>query len=155
MGFAPFGDRDVIESAIEMPGAGGGFHAALAVDNLELEHHDRVTIAVEVDVRKVRFDLVDPNDEDCEELTRVHVLKVINAAVIDRKVVAEALQAQRRKVEEAKGNQELPFADPDDDTPDVCPHDRPVGECSTCPAPAPVAAEPEAAEATTLRAVPD
>lgn len=135
MGFKPFGERDVTESGIEMPSAGGGLHASLAVDQLELEHGDRVTIVLEAECTKVRFDPVDKDDIEDTDLRRVHVLKVRGAAQIDRKQVAEILADQARRVAEAAGVDELPFTD---ETPEVCPHDRPVGECTVCPS-----AEPE------------
>lgn len=139
MGFESFGHLDVVESGVEMPSAGGGLHDALAVENLELGHGERVVLVIDAEVMKVRFDRSQPKDEDCTDLRRVHVLRVNNAAVIDRELVAEALAEQRRKVEAAKGNDSLPFGDDLNDEPAYCPHDRPVGECSTCPAPAPAA----------------
>jgi hypothetical protein len=151
MGFQPFGHQPVTESGIEMPGAGGGFHKSLAVDELELDHGDRITVVVDVVTAKVRFDPVDP-EEPTGELRRVHVFRVEGAAQIDRKMVAEALAEQARRVKEAQGVDELPFADGDEPGPGICPHDRPVGECTVCPASSPVVEEAEADQVDELAA---
>jgi hypothetical protein len=152
MGYRPYEGHDVTESGIEMPGAGGGFHKSLAVDGLELEHRERVTLAVEVEVAKVRHDLVHPDldpddmadddDRDPNALRRVHVLKVIGAARIPDEMVRAQLDAQAARVAEvlaaekaerdrarkaAKG--ELPF--PDGDAA-LCAHDLDPAECDDC-----------------------
>lgn len=115
MGMEPFEGHDVIKSGIEMPGAGGGLNKALAVDELERHIGDRFVVAVEVEVVKVRHDSI----RDTQALERVHVLRVDNATIISSDAVAEALDAQRVKVEEAKGITRLPYEDPDaDDDPD-------------------------------------
>jgi hypothetical protein len=109
----PFEGHDVIKSGIEMPGAGGGLNKALSVDELEKHHGDRFVVAVEVEVVKVRHDTI----KDTQALQRVHVLRVDNATIIESDVVAEALDAQRVKVEEAKGITRLPYEDTD--APDI------------------------------------
>lgn len=110
MPLSPFDDREVIASGVEMPGASGGLNKALAVDELEMHHGDRVVIAVECEVVKVRFDQV----KDTPALQRVHVMRVDNAAVLEADLVEEILEKQRIRVEEAQGVKRLDFADPDD-----------------------------------------
>jgi hypothetical protein len=111
---SPLGDFEgltIHSSGVEMPGASGGLNKALHVDALSLHHGDVGVIAIEYEVRKVRFDPI----KDTDGVMRVHVLGVTNATVIDPSVVAEAMEAQRVKVEEAQGVHRLPYAvDPDD-----------------------------------------
>lgn len=132
MGFQSFGDRDVVESGITVPGL-GGLQKALAVDELEKEVGDRFVLAVDFEVAKVIFEALDKDEPD-GDLRRVHALRALNGTLIPRSLVANELAEQARRVEEAKGIDELPFAEGDDTDPELCPHDRPVGECSVCPA---------------------
>lgn len=107
----PFEDRDVVASGIEMPGASGGLNKALAVNSLEMHHGERGTVVIEFEVVKVRHDKV----KDTDVLERIHVLRVDNAAIIDPGLVEELLEQQRRRVEEAKGVQSLPYDDDEAD----------------------------------------
>lgn len=104
-----FEGTPVLSSGVTMPGASGGLNKALTVNGLELHKGDKVVLAVECTVAELRF----PPVKDTDGVQRVHVLKVENAAVIDDATVGEALEAQRVKVEEAKGITALPFEDPD------------------------------------------
>ena len=166
----------VTESGIEMPGAGGGFHKSLAVDALELEHRERVTLVVEVEVAKVRYDLVnpdaDPDAEDDEgpdpyELRRVHVLKVLGAARVDdaevrghldaqakRVAEAEAAEKARKAAEKAAAKGQLPLGSPEaeDGPAELCAHDLPPAECDDC-VPLPLPIEDDAEPAQHLHAV--
>jgi hypothetical protein len=110
MGLDSFEGHDVIASGVEMPGASGGLNKALRVSDLQLHHGDRVTLVLDCEVVKLRFDEV----KDSDSLERIHVLRVHNAAPIDGDVVVEVLEQQRRRVEEAKGVQSLPYADVDE-----------------------------------------
>ena len=118
----PFEDRDVIASGIEMPGAGGGLNKALRVNNDEWHHGQTVHVVIEATVRKVRHDEV----KDTQALERIHVLAVQNAAVVESDLVADLLEAQRRKVEEAQGVHALQYTDEADDVDDV--DDGPEGD---------------------------
>jgi len=122
----PFEDRDVVASGIEMPGASGGLNKALAVNSLEMHHGERGTVVIEFEVVKVRHDKV----KDTDVLERIHVLRVDNAAIIDPGLVEELLEQQRRRVEEAKGVQSLPYDD--DEADDV---DDPADDFAAEPAP--------------------
>lgn len=152
MGFRPYEGHDVTDSGIELPGAGGGFHKSLKVDNLEMDHRERRTFTVEVECTKVRYDLVHPDlvpddmadddDRDPLALRRVSVLKVIGVAVDDSEEgrarldsqaakVAAALAEEERAKKAARG--ELPFGAGDDAPSDLCAHDLPRDECEDCP----------------------
>jgi hypothetical protein len=117
MSLNDFEGHPVYASGIEMPGASGGLNKALRVNDLELHHGDKGTIAISYEVTKVRFDPV----RDTEGLERVHVLTVTGAAEIPDDMVAEALEQQAIRVEEAKGVKRLPLDsdDPDADEPDA------------------------------------
>lgn len=172
--FRPHEGLPVTESGIEMPGAGGGFHKSLAVDALELEHRERVTLVVEVEVAKVRYDLVnpdaDPDAEDAEgpdpyELRRVHVLKVLGAARVDdaevrghldaqakRVAEAEAAEKARKAAEKAAARGQLPLGSPDAaGIGELCAHDLPPAECTDC-VPLPLDDIPEGDEAAAAEA---
>jgi hypothetical protein len=105
-----FEGKAVRSSGVEMPGASGGLNKALFVDELELHHGDTGVIAVEYEVVKLRFDPI----KDTDDLQRVHVLRVTGATQIDSDLVAEALEQQATRVEEANGVHRLPYTDPDD-----------------------------------------
>jgi hypothetical protein len=112
MGLDSFEGHDVVASGVEMPGASGGLNKALRVNDLQLHHGDHVTIVLECEVAKVRFEEV----KDTNVLERVHVLRVLNAATIDDDAVRQALEDQKRRVEEANGVHQLEYTD--SDTPD-------------------------------------
>jgi hypothetical protein len=114
----PFEGIPVVSSGFTMPGASGGLNAALTVNNLELHKDDEIVLAISCKVRALNF----PPVKDTDGVQRVHVLDVKGVAVIDEDTVAEALEAQRVRVEEAQGIKRLPPGDADvysdDDEPD-------------------------------------
>jgi hypothetical protein len=114
MGLTPFEGRDVISSGVEMPAASGGLHKAVVVNDLELNHGDEGAMIIWFSVKKVRFDPLG----DTDALERVHVLTLTNAAPIDPESVAEILDAQKIRQEEAKGVKRLPYVGDDPDEPD-------------------------------------
>jgi|SRR5919109_4400810 hypothetical protein len=117
MGFTPYEGREVVSSGFEAPGAGGGLHKALTVNDAEWHHGDEVTLAVRVRVKKVRYD---PVSDDAPVLQRVHVLQVLHAAEIPDDAVADALDAQQRLIEEREGVKRLDFDGANDaDEPDA------------------------------------
>lgn len=116
MGMQPFEGREVIKSGMTLPGASGGLNKALAVDELEKHIGDKFTVAIDVEVRDVSFKGV----KDTQALERVTVLTIDNATIIDRDIVAEALEAQRERVEQAGGVHRLQYEDGDEpDDPDA------------------------------------
>jgi hypothetical protein len=120
MGLEPFEEHDVIASGVEMPGASGGLNKALAVNELEHHHGDRVILAIDATVVKVRFDEV-PDTNGC--LQRVHVLRVNNAVPISAKAVERELDRQQDRRDKAAGITKLPGITPeaqeDPDAPDT------------------------------------
>ena len=114
----PFEGIPVVSSGFTMPGASGGLNKALTVNNLELHKDDEGVFAVSWKVKQINF----PGVKDTDGVQRVHVLDITGVAVIDGDVVAEALEAQRLRVEEAQGLLRLPPGDvdvyADDDEPD-------------------------------------
>ncbi len=97
----PFDGVAVTGVGIEVPGAGGGLNEAMKIDPAEFHHGDTVVVVIETTVAKVRFDEVVKGEPD-SGLRRVHVLRAEGATIIDRALVAQALDAQRAKIEAAK-----------------------------------------------------
>lgn len=104
-----FEGRPVLSTAFEMPGASGGLNSALAVDGLVLHHGDKGHLVLEYETVKVRFDPI----KDTDGVQRVQVLKVLMAAQIDGADVADSLDKQRIRVEEAAGVTRIPYPDSD------------------------------------------
>lgn len=103
----PFEGRDVSATTITIPNAGGGLRKALEVDPRELHQGERVTLVLDCEVDKIRFDPV----KDDDTLERLHVLKAVRATFIDTDAVRDALDAQQRRIDEAEGVQQLPFGE--------------------------------------------
>lgn len=117
-----FEGSDVVAAKIEIPGAGGGLHDALAVEPVELFMHDEVHIVLRCRVKKIRFDPVDKATAKRageNSLARVHVFETIDAAFIDADIVAHHLNENvdrvKREVERLAGVQRLDDAMPDDE----------------------------------------
>jgi hypothetical protein len=104
----PFEGRPVIATAIEIPGAGGGLRDALTIDPQEFHYGETVFVVIEGKVGKLRFD---PVKDAGDGVKRVHVLDTQAATVAERATVEALLEAQARRIEEAKGLQRLPFGD--------------------------------------------
>lgn len=100
----PFEGTPVVSSGFTMPGASGGLNAALTVNNLELHKDEEITLAISCKVRQLNF----PSVKDTDGVQRVHVLDVKGVAVIDSDTVAEAIEAQRLRVEQATGVNRMP-----------------------------------------------
>ena len=110
---APFEGKPVESATIAIRNTGDGLSKAMEVDPTELHHGQRVYVVLECEVDKVRFDPL----KDEETLERVHVLKAGRATFVDADVVAEALDAQQRRIEEAAGVQQLPLDGEDPEPP--------------------------------------
>lgn len=96
-----FEGLEVTQSSIEIPGAAGGLRDALKVDPVEKHKGDVVHVVLECQVLKVRHDPID-NDDITGEQARVHILKVTNATLVDRSLVADSLEAQAERIAQAK-----------------------------------------------------
>lgn len=107
----PFEERDVIRTTVSIRNTGDGLSDALAVDPAEYHVKDRLYVVLECDVEKIRFEPVPKTDA----MTRVHMLKAGNAAIVDGTLVADALRLQAERIakakEQAEGTQRIVFSD--------------------------------------------
>lgn len=110
MGLTPFEGNEVVQVGVELPGAAGGLRAALRVDPREFHQGDKVYVVHETTCTKVRFEPIDKSDPKGPQ-RRVHVLAVASATTVDADLVATQLDAQRERIEAAKGIQRLPYDD--------------------------------------------
>ena len=95
----PFEGVPVVATGIEVPGLSGGLNDALRVDPIEKHKDEDVVLVVKGTVAKVRFDPVKGHEDAWQ---RVHILKVVEVALIGEDVVAEALEDQRRRIDSAR-----------------------------------------------------
>lgn len=100
----PFDDRDVIETAVRITGAGTGLQDSLDVAPVELHVGQVVNVVLRATVAKVTHEQV----KDSEELRRVHVLRTTFGSIVEEKAARKLLDTQRRVIEEAKGVSRLP-----------------------------------------------
>lgn len=102
----------VVGTTIAITNAGDGLSKALQIDPTEYDHGDVVHVVLECEVTKIRFD---PSKDDPNSLIRHHVLKAGTSTVVEGSTVAGVLAAQRKKIEEAEGVQQLDLDGTDDD----------------------------------------
>lgn len=106
-----FEGADILSVGIEMPGAGGGLRDALKIEPATFHKDEEVMVLVRGKVGKVRFDPV----RDTQGVSRVHVLIIEDATIVDGEVFSEALEAQAEKIdrarEAAEGIARLPLPD--------------------------------------------
>lgn len=95
--------KDVRSASIAITNAGDGLSDALAVDPQEFHHGEKVYVVLECEVAKVRFDPI----KDTQDLRRIHFFRAGNATIVDESIVAEQLEEQARKIEEAAGIRRL------------------------------------------------
>lgn len=100
-----FEGREVIGTKVKITGAGDGLSQALAIDPEELSLGETVYVVLECVVDKVIHERV----KDTEALTRVQSLKAGTATLVDKSLVDEKLEAQRVKIERARGVERLDF----------------------------------------------
>jgi hypothetical protein len=110
MALSAVNGMQIVSSGFTMPGASGGLNKALTVNDMELDPHETITLAVNARVKQLNF----PPVKDTDGYQRVHVLEVLGVAVVDEETVAGAIQAQALKVEQAAGVTRLPYP-PDED----------------------------------------
>lgn len=99
-----FEGHNVVGTTIAVTNAGDGLSSALKVEPREYEHNETVHVVLECEVAKVRFD---PSKDDPDDLIRVHVLRAGLATIVDEEQVRPMLAAQKKKLEEAEGVQQL------------------------------------------------
>lgn len=93
--------HDVVETAVEFPSLGGGFHESQKIDPRILHHGDTGYIVLAYETKKVRFDPVD-KDEPLGDLRRVHVLTATAATYSDDPKVARIIDQHRKIVQKRK-----------------------------------------------------
>lgn len=118
-----FEGTPVVSTGFTMPTASGGLNKALVVDSLVLHKEEIVTIAFQVKVRDINHRAV----KDTPGWQRVHVLDVLNAAIVPDEAVADLLEQQRIRVEEAAGIVALDFNGDDPDAADELDEPEPAG----------------------------
>lgn len=96
-----FEGLEVTQSSIEIPGAAGGLRDALKVDPVEKHKGDVIHVVLECEVQKIRHDSIDKDDLAGPQ-ERVHILRVTNATLVDRQLVAKPLEAQAERIAHAK-----------------------------------------------------
>jgi hypothetical protein len=109
-GLSAFEGKTVLSVGVTVRNAGGGLNKALSVDPAEWHQGDRVVVVLDCEVDKVRFDRV----KDSDGVQRVHILVADGATIVERDLVADVLDAQERRLEEAAGIHRLPMGEDDE-----------------------------------------
>ena len=107
----PCGDRDVVESAIRIVGAGDGLSAALELEPGELELDDGVQVVLRCTVTKAPLEPI----KDSDEARRVHTLRATFGSIVDEKAARKLLDVTRKAIETASGVQRLAGVADDDE----------------------------------------
>lgn len=102
----PFEGHDVTSTTIAIRNTGHGLEQAMEVAPAVFHHGDKVHVVLECEVEKIRHDTTD----DDGQLVRVHMLKAGTATFVDRDLVDKHLREMERRIDEAKGNQQLDIA---------------------------------------------
>jgi hypothetical protein len=89
---------------LEIRNAAGGLNEAMKVDPEEWHHKEEIYVVLRCEVSKIRHDPI----KDLDSLRRVHILTASDAAVVDGALVAEALDAQAQRIEQASGIHRFP-----------------------------------------------
>lgn len=100
-----FEGSQVLGVGIEIPGAGGGLRESLTIEPVVFHKGDVVHVVLKCEVSKLRFDPV----KDTDAVRRIHIMEVKDAAIVDAADVAEMLEAQAARIEEARGIARLDF----------------------------------------------
>lgn len=107
--------RDVVQSAIELPGAAGGLRRALEIDPILWRQGERAFLLFEVDTKKIRYEPITIEKEDTGKNRRVHIFGVEAATVVDEEFARDHINAMREKIrlaeEDAAGITRIPFGD--------------------------------------------
>lgn len=98
MDLGEFDGRDVLGTSIQVTNAGDGLSDAMKIDPQVMHIGDRVFVVLECEVAKVRYDPI----RDTDALTRVQILRAGTATIVDGKMVSDAIEQQRDKIERAK-----------------------------------------------------
>lgn len=98
MSLSKYRGRDVLSIGVEIRNAAGGLNDALKVDPVEYEVDDEITVVMRCVVDKHRHEKV----KDTDGLRLVHILSANEAAIVDDALVAEVLDRQSKRIEQAK-----------------------------------------------------
>lgn len=104
MALKKYENREVVATTIKITRAGDGLSAALEIDPAELHHDETVYIALKCNVADVQYPRL---KKGSKQLVRKHILETVEAVIVNGQIVAEALEAQRIKVEQAQGIERL------------------------------------------------
>lgn len=100
-----FEGRDIVQTSVAVTNAGDGLSQSLTVDPKILHVGDTGAVVLEYEVVRIQFRPV----ADTDVLNRIATLKAGNATLIDRSVVGDVLDANVRKIEQARGIERLPL----------------------------------------------
>lgn len=95
------------ETSVKITNSGDGLSKALAVDPPNVRHRDTVHVVLECVVADMQTPII--KDSDGNELKMV--LRAGRASIVDADLVAEVLDEQDRRIEEAAGIQRIPGMD--------------------------------------------
>lgn len=93
-----FEGRQVLGVGIEIPGAAGGLRDAMKIEPVTAHQDEEMMILIRGPVGKIRFDPV----KDTQGVTRVHVLNVSDAMVVEGEDFDAMLDAQKERIQRAK-----------------------------------------------------
>lgn len=105
-----FEGRDVIGTKAKIVKTGDGLSESVALDPVELAMDETVFLLIEAKVTRVSFDPV----KDTNSLIRVPTLTAQTVTLVEKDFAGERLEAQRVKIEQAKGIERLAFPDEGD-----------------------------------------
>ena len=109
-GLGTFEGRDIVQTSVAVTNAGDGLSQSLTVEPVILHVGDVGVVVLEYEVTKVGFVPV----KDTEVLARVATLRAGNATLVDRDLVEGALEANKVKIEQARGITRLPLGEDGD-----------------------------------------
>lgn len=101
-----FEGREVVGTTIVLTNTGDGLSKAVAVENVEILHGQKVYLVIEAEAEKVRFD---KSKDDPSKLIRVQILKGGTISIVDFKLVAEVLTRQEEANDKLAARAKIPF----------------------------------------------
>lgn len=105
-----FEGRDVLQVVARITNAGDGLSKALNVRPIAHRAGDEVTVVMRCTVGPITHDII----KDTDVMARIETLKAGTVTIVaDEGVIAEALDEQERRIEEAAGIQRLPMDGPE------------------------------------------
>lgn len=91
----------VRQAGVEMPGAAGGLRDAMKVAPQEFHKGEKVWIAIEGTISKIRFDPVE-KDNPAGDQKRIHVIDVEGATFVDAEIVGEQIARMNERIQRQK-----------------------------------------------------